>query len=351
MQPSRHSTRRTLLTIAKFALAIAILSYLGYQVYQNNGFTRLWQQEKNWPVLAIAVLCTFSAIALNFIRWHFLIRAVGIDIELHQTLRYGALGYALNFVAPGAIGGDLFKAIFLAHGQPGRRTEAVATVVADRLLGVTTILVIASIGILATGILERADGTLEVLCRIMLVATVVALAGCASLLFFPARWRPRINELALRVPFVGSTIARLLGAVRAFRGEKRLLLAALGVSIASNLLFITSIFLVASGLPLHHPNWADHVILVPIANIVAAMPITPAGLGAKEFVVEKLYTMMPSSEGVIAGDGTLVTLGHRATEMTVALLGLFYILTHRAEVREAYAEAEEMIDESDSGAA
>ena len=63
----------------------------------------------------------------------------------------------MNFVAPGSIGGDLFKAIFLAHGQPGRRTEAVATVIADRLLGVTTILVIASIGILATGLLERTE--------------------------------------------------------------------------------------------------------------------------------------------------------------------------------------------------
>jgi uncharacterized protein (TIRG00374 family) len=345
MPPARRSLRRTLLTIAKFALAIAILSYLGYQVYQNNGFTRLWQQEKNWPVLAVAVLCTFSAIALNFIRWHFLIHAVGIDIELHKTLRYGALGYALNFVAPGAIGGDLFKAIFLAHGQPGRRTEAVATVVADRFLGVTTILVIASIGILATGMLERADGTVEVLCELMLVSTAVCLFGGALLLFFPARLRPRINELALRVPVVGSTIARLFGAVRAFRGEKRLLFAAGAVSVASNLLFITSIFLVASGLPLHHPNWADHVILVPIANIVAAMPVTPAGLGTKEIVAEQLYPLMPSSEGVVTGDGTLVILGHRATEMMVALLGLCYILTHRAEVREAYAEAEEMAEE------
>src|SRR5262249_15364961 len=122
MQPHSRSPRRTLLTIAKFALAIGILSYLVIQVQRNEGFTRLWEQEKNWPLLAAAVGCTFAAILLNFVRWHFLIRAVGIDIRLPLTMRYGALGYALNFVAPGSIGGDLFKAIFLAHGQPGRRT-------------------------------------------------------------------------------------------------------------------------------------------------------------------------------------------------------------------------------------
>jgi glycosyltransferase 2 family protein len=344
MQPSSRTTRRTLLTIAKFALAIAILSYLGYQVYKNNGFTRLWEQQKNWPLLAAAVVCTFTAILLNFIRWHFLIRAVGIDIRLRDTTRYGALGYALNFVAPGSIGGDLFKAIFLAHGQPGRRTEAVATVLADRLLGVTTILVIASIGILATGVLDYAGPTLTVLCNMMLIATLVGVVGGAIILFIPATAGRRITGWTEHLPVVGSTAGRLLGAVRAFRGEKRLLLAAGVVSVFSNLLFITSVFLVASGLPLRHPNWADHIILVPIANIVAAMPITPAGLGAKEFAVEKLYTMMPSSEGVVDGNGTLVTLGHRVTEMTVALLGLLYILTHRAEVREAYAEVEEMVE-------
>ena len=345
MSSKPHSTRRTLLTIAKFALAIAILSYLGWQVYKNDGFARLWYKEKNWPVLAAAVVCTLSAILLNFIRWHFLIRAVGIDIRLRDTTRYGALGYALNFVAPGAIGGDLFKAIFLAHGQPGRRTEAVATVVADRLLGVTTILVIASIAILSTGVLDHASPTLAVLCNMMLIATLAGVIGGAIIVFIPTQTGRRMTAWSERLPLVGSTAARVLDAVRAFRGEKRLLFAAGIASVGSNMLFITSVFLVASGLPLRHPNWVDHLILVPIANIVAAMPITPAGLGAKEFAVEKLYTMMPSSEGVVDGDGTLVTLGHRATEMTVALLGLAYILTHRAEVREAYAEVEELVED------
>jgi uncharacterized protein (TIRG00374 family) len=331
--------------VAKIALAIGILSYLGWQVYKNDGFARLWYHEKNWPLLGAAVVCTLSAILFNFVRWHFLIRAVGIDIRLRDTTRYGALGYALNFVAPGAIGGDLFKAIFLAHGQPGRRTEAVATVVADRLLGVTTILVIATIGILTTGVLEIAEPPLKALCDAMLVAMLIGIVGGAFFLFFPALSGPRITEWAHRMPVVGTTAARLLGAVRAIRGERKLLLAASAASVASNLLFITAIFLVASGLPLHHPTWADHVILVPIANIVAAMPITLAGLGVKEFAVEKLYRMMPSSAGVVPGDGTLVTLGHRATEMTVALLGLIYILTHRAEIREAYAEADELAEE------
>lgn len=344
MQSTPHPKRRTLLTIGKFVLAFAILSYLGWQVYKNDGFKRLWYEEKHWPLLGAAVACTLAAILLNFVRWHFLIRAVGIDIGMPKTVRFGAIGYAMNFVAPGSIGGDLFKAIFLAHGQPGRRTEAVATVVADRLLGMTTMLIIASIGIVATGMLQSTKPELRLLCNTMFIITAAAVVGGLVIVFIPAQSGRRLTSWTERLPLVGSLFARLLGAVRAFRGEKRLLLAAAIASIGSNLMFITSIFLVAAGLPLSHPNWAEHVVLVPIANIFAAIPITPAGLGLKESAIETLYSMMPSNPKFIGGDGFLVTFGHRVTEIAVAALGLIYIVGHRAEVREAYHEVEEMVE-------
>jgi uncharacterized protein (TIRG00374 family) len=345
MPSPTRPTRRTLLQIAKFALAIGILSYLVIQVQRNDGFSRLLEHEKNWPLLAAGLVCTFLAILLNFIRWHLLIHAVGINIRLRDTVRLGSLGYALNFVSPGAIGGDLFKAIFLAHGQPGRRTEAVATVVADRLMGVMTILVLASGGILATGLVQRAEPTLAVLCNIMLASTIVGLTAVTLLLFVPGLSGPWTTGLAQRIPFVGATIARLLGAVRAYRGEKKLLAAAAGISAVGNLMLITAIFLIASGLPVERPTWSEHLVLVPMANIVGAIPATPAGLGTKELAVEKLYTMMPSTIGQAKGDGTLVTLAHRVTEMAVALVGLVYILTHRAEVRQVYEEVDELVDE------
>jgi uncharacterized protein (TIRG00374 family) len=347
MQNKPRSTRRLLVQIAKFALAIAILSYLVVQVQREDGFTRLVEEDKKWPLLVLGLMCTFAAILLNMIRWHLLIRAVGIDIRLRDTLRFGSLGYALNFVSPGAIGGDLFKAIFLAHGRRGRRTEAVATVAADRLMGVMTILVLASIGILATGLIQRADPTLAVLCKAMLVSAVVGLSMVALLTFIPGLTGVWMADIAHRVPLVGSTIARLLGAIRAYRGQKRLVLAALGVSAVGNLLLITSIYLIASGLPVKRPTWSEHVVLVPMANLVGAIPATPAGLGTKELAVEELYKIMPSTEGRAEGDGTLVTLAHRVTELAVALIGLIYILSHRAEVREVYEEVEEMIEEDE----
>jgi glycosyltransferase 2 family protein len=344
MAANRSATRRTLIAVAKIALAVAILTYLLMQAREHKSFTRLIEGQKHWPSLAAGAVCAFTAAMLCFLRWHLLIRAVGIAIRLTDTLRLGALGFALNFVSPGAIGGDLFRAIFIAHGQPGRRTEAVATVAADRLMGVMTILVLASGGILAADLIHAPSAQLSLLCKTILVTTAIVLTAAALLLWVPALSGPTISGLAGRVPIAGATLARLFGTVRAFRNQKRLLTAAAAISVAANLVYITSFFLVANGLPLKHPTWSEHLVVVPVASLVGAIPATPAGLGTMEYAVNELYLTMPGAAGVRRGDGAVVTLAHRVAMMAVALVGLAYYLGHRAEVREVYAEVEELAE-------
>ena len=342
MTPTHSGTIRTVVTVAKLALAAAILAWLIAQAH--DGFSRLIEQPVVWPLVAAGMLCTFAASTASFVRWHLLIRAVGIDVRLVDSLRLGALGLALNFVSPGSIGGDFFKAIFLAHGHPGRRTEAVATVVADRVMGLLTMLVLASVGILAMGLAGGPFSALRVLCRTILVATVVCWMGVALLLAVPGLTGRRVCRWADAIPLVGKTIARLLGAVRTYRSQKPILLAAVGLSVLVALFFIWSYYLVARGLPVEEPSFAEHLMIVPVAGLVGAIPITPSGLGTLELAVEELYKAVPGGEGVQPGDGTLVALARRVTELAVALVGLMFYLTHRREVEEVYAEAEEFAD-------
>jgi uncharacterized protein (TIRG00374 family) len=335
----RSSIRRTVVMVIKLALAIAILGYLIAKA--RDGFARLPTEDIHWPLLAAALLCTFVAATLSFVRWHLLIRAVGITVRLVDSLRLGALGLALNFVSPGSIGGDFFKAVFLAHGQPGRRTEAVATVVADRMLGLLTMLVLASLGILATNLTATSTIPVRILCETILLSTLICWTGAALLFFVPALSGVRVSRWAESVPIVGRTVARLLGTVRAYRSQRRILIAAFGISTVMALFFVTSFYLVARGLPVHEPSWAEHLVIVPTAGLIGAIPITPSGLGTMELAVEELYETMPGGANSRQGEGTMVALGRRATELAVALVGLLFYLTHRRQIEEVYAEAEE----------
>jgi uncharacterized protein (TIRG00374 family) len=338
--------KRTVVVALKLALAAAILLYL--IVKARDGFAQLADQPLNWLFLAAAFACTFVAATLSFVRWHLLIRALGITTRLVDTLRLGALGLALNFVSPGSIGGDFFKAVFLAHGQPGRRTEAVATVIADRMLGLLTMLMWASIGILATGLVTVSSTPVRVLSRTILITALVCWSIAALLLLVPMLSGTAITRWCEKLPFVGKTAARLLGTVRVYRTQRRMLLAAFGISAVMALFFVTSFYMVARGLPVHEPTWAEHLVIVPTAGLVGAIPITPSGLGTMELAVEELYKTMPGGDDDRTGDGTLVALGRRTTELAVALVGLVFYFTHRRQMREVYAEAEEAAEGDDN---
>jgi uncharacterized protein (TIRG00374 family) len=337
-------TRRLLTLSAKLALAAGILAYL--IVGGRDGFVRLWHEPKHWGMLAIGLACTLASITLTFVRWHVLVTALGLNFRLPETMRLGTLGFALNFVSLGSIGGDLFKAIFVAKDSPGRRTEAVATVIADRLLGVLMML---SLATAATFLIDwsAAPAAVKVLVQTVRMATIVGLCGAGLVLLVPALSGTRLQKMIGAVTLVGPTAARLIGAVATFRDQKRHLFTAAAISIVSNSLFILSFYFVARGLPVQAATLAQHFVIVPVANLAGAIPATPSGLGTMELAVEKLYQAVAGGAGH-AGDGTLVALGQRATMILVAVVCLAYYLAHRGDLREVMHEVEEAEDAAEA---
>jgi glycosyltransferase 2 family protein len=338
-----HShARRTALTLIKIALALGILGFLVFQA--RDAIANLTARTIDWKFMAAAMLCSLAAAGLGFVRWHILIRALDIGARLIDSVRLGALGFALNFVSPGSIGGDFFKAIFLAHGHPEQRPEAVASVVADRVMGLLTQLGLASCGILATGLLRASSPPLRLLCQTILVVAVAGWIGFIFVIFFGKSFGAVVRGPAEKIPLVGKTAGRLLATVDAYRGRKRMLLGAFGVSIVMALCFITTFYLVARGLPIRAPSWPEHLVIVPVASLVGAVLPTPNGLGTTEGTIEALYKAMPGGAGIATGDGTLVGLGRRLTDVVVALIGLGFYLSHSREMKEVFAEAEQIAD-------
>jgi glycosyltransferase 2 family protein len=341
-----HSNvRRTAISIAKIALALAILTYLIIQA--RDGFARLSERTFAWPFLAAALLFSLLTATFSFTRWHILIRAVGISAQIMDTLRLGALGFALNFVSPGSVGGDLFKAVFLAHRHPGQRPEAVATVLADRALGLLVMLSVASCGILVTNLLNTDSTWLHALAQSILTVTGVGWLTFGLLMFVSALSGKWMTEQAASIPMVGTMFARLLNTVQIYRGKKGMLAAAFAVSALMALSSITTFYLISRGLGIPGPPWSEHVVIVPVAGVAGALPLTPSGLGTMEFAVEELYRAVPGGANVVKGDGTLVALGRRVTDIAVALIGLGFYFAHRREVRQVFAEAEVVADHMD----
>jgi hypothetical protein len=275
-----------------------------------------------------------------------LVRALDLPFTLKDAVRLGFLGYLFNFISLGAVGGDLFKAVFIARELPGRRPEAVATVVLDRLVGLYMLFVMASVAILVTGQLHNADEAVRIIGRGALVACAVGAAGMLVLLI-PGVTQGSFSAFLDRLPKVGPIFGKLLGAVRIYRSRLDMLLLSALISVGVHSLSTLSVYLVARGLPGEYPPLADHFVIIPLAFVTGVLPLPVNGLGAFEYVVKMLYERVPLDVHVAEGHGFVVSLGYRAVTILIALIGVCYYFASRKEVATLMAEAEREIDEGD----
>jgi uncharacterized protein (TIRG00374 family) len=339
--------KRVLINVLKFGVSAAILAWLVWDVRSNASFASLLSQPKDWGLLLLAWVLVMAMVCTTIVRWYFLVRALGLEFTLKDAFRLGFLGYLLNFVSLGAVGGDLFKAIFIAREQHGRRPEAVATVVIDRLIGLWALFILATIAILMTDLLHSDVREVQVVCRATLIGTFLGGIGLLVVLT-PGFTNGALSEALTRLPRTGPVLGKLIGAVRIYRRKLPLLFWTTVMSLGVHLLGATGIYFTARGLGGNAPSLAYHYVVVPLGMIVGVLPLPMSGLGAFEAVIEYFYTSVPSAVAVAKGQGLVVAFGYRVITVLIAIVGLFYWLSSRREVAAVLHETEQLAEEPDA---
>ncbi len=329
--------KKTIITLLKFLLPLAIIVWLLASVDPRD-FQNLRARPKDWGTLALAFAVAMLAVCITFIRWYLLVRTLHIPFRLRDAFRLGFLGFLLNFVGVGSVGGDLFKAVFIAREQSSRRAEAVATVVVDRMIGLYALLLLTSAAILL-GSVSKSTAALVAICNATLLATAVG-AVCIMLVLVPGFTRGSLSEFVTGLPRVGQTMGRLIESVRMFRNRYDVMAVILLMSMGVHALLAFSIFLIARGLFGQTPTFGEHMIIVPLSNVAGAIPFMPGGLGTFEFAMEQLYIYVPV-DGPGEVIGVLVALSYRIVTITIAAIGVVYYWTSRREVRDVMHAATE----------
>ncbi|MFW6170589.1 MAG: lysylphosphatidylglycerol synthase transmembrane domain-containing protein [Planctomycetota bacterium] len=328
--------KKTIVIILKYGVPIAIIGWLLASVPQES-YRQLEQRPKDWTLLVLALGLVFTAVSVTFVRWHLLVRTLQLQFRLLDAFRLGFLGYLFNFVSAGAVGGDLFKAFFIARQQPKRRAEAIATVVVDRMVGLYALLLLTS-GVILAGNLGQYSPELWTLSCFTLTAT--GLGGIAVLiLLIPGFTNGVVSRFLRELPRIGQALGRVILAIRIYRQCWRAMLIALLLSIGTHVMLALTLFLTARALYEHIPTLREHLIIVPLSMVAGALPFTPAGFGAFEFALEKLYQIVPTAENISAA-GVLVALVYRLLQIVVAAIGMLIYWSSRSEVRQLIEEVE-----------
>ncbi len=336
--------KKILILLLKIGLSVGILAYLVCNAVKQNVFANLVNQPMDWSLLAAAWVCCAAAVMLTFIRWWYLVRALGIPLPLTGALRISFVGYLFNLAPMGIVGGDLLKAVMLAYEYRDHRAKAIASVAVDRLIGLYMVFVVASVAILLTGFWRIPIRDIRLICYITFTLTAFG-GGAIVMLLTPGVTDGKLSKALGRIPRVGHEIESLIEAIRMYRRQANVLINSALMSVGVHSLFATGIYLIASGLPGKVLPLSTHFVVSPLS---AATGVLPLPMGPFEFVLDFLYTRV--SFGIIPpGQGLVVALGYRLICILIAMIGVGYYLTSRREVAEVMHEAEEAGATKDEG--
>ena len=247
------------------------------------GPAQLWQTIRNVSLGAfvVSLACMGGTILLGVWRWRLVLGVQGLNLPFGRALEISLVAHFFNSFLLGSTGGDLMKAYYAARETHHKKTEAVVTVFADRLIGLWSMLLFAGLFMIVNaGLLLHYEAVRAVSGLILLM--LFACSGMAVLAFWGGLSRRFGSARSwLRKLPKGEWLERSLESCRQFGQAPGFIRRAMGYSMALNALCVLQFWALAIGLGLEVPIKALFFV-VPVVICISALPITPSGLGVRE---------------------------------------------------------------------
>jgi uncharacterized protein (TIRG00374 family) len=269
-------------SVAYKILRLAVSAGLIVYLIAKLDFAQVMDHVKGLDaiVLGLAAAMIFGMILLNSVRWAIVLRARGVTLSLVRLLYYYLMGIFFSSFLPTSVGGDFARMVAVSN-KTGRKADAFASVVVERLLGFFVLL---PVGLVSIPFVS------DQLTEWRLVATV----GVLTALVFLAAYLVLLRPVARRLSRLLDPLLNLLSRFRArqrlekayeaivgYRGHRGALYAALALSVASRLSWIAGCYLVGRAFSLNL-TFTALMLVVPVVELVRMIPISISGLGVRE---------------------------------------------------------------------
>jgi uncharacterized protein (TIRG00374 family) len=278
---------------------------------------------------ALGIACMGLVCYFGIVRWQWILRVQGLDIRFWRATSIFFIGMFFNAFMLGSTGGDVIKAVYVAHETHHKKAEAVATVVVDRVIGLLVLFVIALVMMAFNYARVFDDVRLRSFAIITLVVVVATVGGTALTFwrgfpdkFFGLRgWLQRLPKY--------DTLCRMVEACRMYASHPVVLGKTTLITVGVHVFSMLSIVCVGKGLGIITDNgMVDYFLYLPIINSVTAIPITISGFGVRE----GMYVKMFSQVGVASSAALALSLLGYIAGLFWSLVGANFYLTHRQEV-------------------
>ena len=258
----------------KAIVSSALLGFIFYSISWAKLISVLGRVDT--LLLLLTVGCNATGVFLSAMKWKCLLDIKNIQKSVWQLQAFYYMGFFFNNFFPSMIGGDLFR-MFKTCSTPKQRADAVCGVLAERGIGLITMLVLtATAAFLNTW---RADvdslglpwwkisGLTLIACLLLVGSFLISLSP--PLRRFMHRYRSLRSVVQMRDTFA------------AYLNHSNVLIKAFVLSTMFHILLIVNGWLFVRSVGLH----LDPIVLgvvFPVTMLMAMIPISINGFGIKE---------------------------------------------------------------------
>jgi glycosyltransferase 2 family protein len=273
--------KKIIIRLVQISVTVGLLIWVFHDPHQRGQMkTALQAAAKAWFAAAVAAYLVVEIAAA--VRWHVLLRVQNISLSSYRLAGLFLIGMFYNQILPGGTAGDIIKSYLLLKEAPARKAGALLAVVFDRLIGLVALVSITAVLVsMRYNWLSQTPQTRHLLWFLLLLLGISLASLFASFIIsgfnlfhllpqkFPAR------EKLIEVSAAYHLYARHWFAT----------LLAFGASLVAHLATFTTFLFVAYAF---HANvrLVDFFAILPIERTITALPISLAGVGVREQILQ-----------------------------------------------------------------
>lgn len=291
-RPGAATMNKAFQTALKIAVSGALLWFIVNRITLDAVVEALKAADVKYAIPIVAVfLLSFAIKAANYR----LLTAAAKNISFAKLLKISMLSWAAGMFAPGKLGE--FSAIYFLKKEGVPLGAATAASILDKLITISTLIVIAAIGLLTY---------IDTVTAIKVTATAAVAVAAAVMLIIAPQSRLLIRKFILR-----KYESRFAGFSEYFFGyikeKKLLLLYNYGLALLWTYASAVMIWLGLLSVGIKAP--VTTILLINSASIIVSIiPVTVGGLGARETAAVLLFEKAGYAAAPILGGYLVITI-------------------------------------------
>jgi hypothetical protein len=319
--------KKQALILLKLVVTVGVLGWLLYKFEAGHVLANL--RSVSMPALLLAAALVLAQSVLAAVRWHLLMRYLGLSIELVRTLQIFWIGQFATALLPGGVAGDGVRMWVLTRDGT-KASTSINSVILDRAVALTGLflLVAASLPFAEDRV---APAPVRYGVAAFLVVGIAVALGIGVLLRLPARWKD--YRPARAVAALSDDLRTVCRVPTHAAGLVVLSLIGIGCNILTMFVLLRSLG-VALGL-------ADCMVLAPLVILATTLPISLGGWGIREGSTVGLFSLIGVAPAISLTSSIVIGLLSTAVSIPGILVWLQWTRATRAngEPDQAYPAA------------